>query len=961
MLGSQDAGYTILEGSSIAQQAVNSLAKTLNLKRHRVKDGNDMVHWLSGPCDLEVHQGPQGRLYAVDFARLFPPEPPGLFYSNNNNNKLSKQDDGEEDEHQKCLAPHLVRLLRPELVRMNSNALSADAFSLFGALDREENDREVLHCGIKLRDVLIPKAAQVLSSMEVVDVGQLARDILRWTAMQDSEDELDHHHNHATASAVGGDMDAISPQTRDWVASVSQNGKQIALVLHKHGVNMRHLGSVFTACVSAKWQKQILNEAVARCVKAKVKAAMRQTMKCVRVAALTPFANAVEDQLNLTLGMPPCTKPLQCDCACMCVCTCIGGQHTYDFDQAAVAARGKSNWWCNTLPRMLCERFGFYNIRDSLLLNSHSTARCHCCACGFTRYLSRSVICARVSESCGLVMSPLLCSSLLVALTQSSPFSYRGVRSPSVVTSPNSTAFALESIFDLEMPFDEGFIVDVLGSVQMLPWLDYATGTALLIKARETFNIGSLAEARRLAKTAKESFDLGLAQRPTDPRMLCNLAFLLEDIFGEVDEARRLYELSVSRNPRHARSHYYLALSLLRNVTQQRRGSDKYRKMLQQIERHFCLAIESSPRENANIVKDYARFKMYQRNDLVGAELLLNKALRVEPQHLRAHELLGNLLEKQQNFARASEVYCTYANIPHSQAAESILGQVYYVRTLLRLHYVDQVANEQAPKLLDSIAQVRFTTKAERPNTYWAVKSTKLMVEIAQDIAVQQQHCSALVHDLFDAASHLFSFYPAYHNTFTQSPHARMSFMERTLTRRGAELRRAHVHVLQVHAGHVGFCDCEDMDHRGLADELHDLAVQVDPTTSATAWKRDQFRHGTLEGFENASYLVLGSSPSSSRGEDSAIKVVPDAPWRNAVMQTMHTVGIKPKEPLNVVMTPPPQVQPMNKTWPEPPVWDTPPSPTRTTVAPVATVWNNRSGPRISQTLFPPGSSNNKS
>jgi hypothetical protein len=51
------------------------------------------------------------RLYAVDFARMFPAEPP--------------EGDG-------TTLRYLSRLLRPELVHSNAKALSSDSFSRFG-------------------------------------------------------------------------------------------------------------------------------------------------------------------------------------------------------------------------------------------------------------------------------------------------------------------------------------------------------------------------------------------------------------------------------------------------------------------------------------------------------------------------------------------------------------------------------------------------------------------------------------------------------------------------------------------------------------------------------------------------------------------------------------------------------------------------------------------------------------
>ncbi len=67
---------------------------------------------LHAPCDIEGHLGKDGRLYLLDFARVFPPEsPPSV------------------SPPRGC---HLYRLLRGELVKQAATPLSSDAFSGFG-------------------------------------------------------------------------------------------------------------------------------------------------------------------------------------------------------------------------------------------------------------------------------------------------------------------------------------------------------------------------------------------------------------------------------------------------------------------------------------------------------------------------------------------------------------------------------------------------------------------------------------------------------------------------------------------------------------------------------------------------------------------------------------------------------------------------------------------------------------
>ena len=62
-----------IEMSSLMEK----VAGVLNLKGHICtnRDATQEV-FLHGPADLEGHLGNDGRYYLLDFARLFPPEPP---------------------------------------------------------------------------------------------------------------------------------------------------------------------------------------------------------------------------------------------------------------------------------------------------------------------------------------------------------------------------------------------------------------------------------------------------------------------------------------------------------------------------------------------------------------------------------------------------------------------------------------------------------------------------------------------------------------------------------------------------------------------------------------------------------------------------------------------------------------------------------------------------------------------
>jgi len=120
--GSKDAGDTVYD-NPIFSSKLKQVAEELGLKLHRVgKDEN--AKYLYTPVDMEGHIGTDGRLYLLDFSRLFPPERP------------------------LPTAPrfmYLCRLLRPEFVKIyseNFGPLSSDAYSRFSSgPEAEERDR----------------------------------------------------------------------------------------------------------------------------------------------------------------------------------------------------------------------------------------------------------------------------------------------------------------------------------------------------------------------------------------------------------------------------------------------------------------------------------------------------------------------------------------------------------------------------------------------------------------------------------------------------------------------------------------------------------------------------------------------------------------------------------------------------------------------------------------------------
>ena len=130
--GSRDQGKTLKCKAGIAK-IMEEVGNRLNLKGHKIQ--NHLNKIIYGPADIEAHKGTDGKYYAVDFARVFPPEGPSrrsreIFY----------------------------KLLRPEFVRSYSNPLSSDACSRFSSEDESILCRkEVISATEYLYRTLIPQ------------------------------------------------------------------------------------------------------------------------------------------------------------------------------------------------------------------------------------------------------------------------------------------------------------------------------------------------------------------------------------------------------------------------------------------------------------------------------------------------------------------------------------------------------------------------------------------------------------------------------------------------------------------------------------------------------------------------------------------------------------------------------------------------------------------------------------
>ena len=144
--GSDDGGKTVLNKTKLFASKMEQVANVLNLMGHNVHGVR--VH---GPADLEGHRGKDGRMYLLDFSRVFPPEAP---------------EPGAKDSR-----AIFHRLLRPELVKRSDIPLSSDAFSKFQKDDPKDkalNGQVHVATEMLFREI-IPQFALSLSELKSFD------------------------------------------------------------------------------------------------------------------------------------------------------------------------------------------------------------------------------------------------------------------------------------------------------------------------------------------------------------------------------------------------------------------------------------------------------------------------------------------------------------------------------------------------------------------------------------------------------------------------------------------------------------------------------------------------------------------------------------------------------------------------------------------------------------------------
>lgn len=245
VFGSADAGTTLCSQSQVAT-ILESVGKKLNLRAHAVGGPMSTLKYYT-PLDLEVHRGTDGRFYAVDLARLFPPQSPGVLPISSGHS-------------------YLFRLLRPEFVKKWPKALSADAFSNFGRAPpgstraRQEESRE---CD---RDV--DEATRVLLEREIPSKARM---------LTNNTFQIDRN----------------------------QVMQQMQLYLHAAGINLRFLGLLYAEVRKIgdeRWRIVILFEMVSRVIKDMINELLRTEVRRLKTPGEAAYCRAVVSRLNIIFG-----------------------------------------------------------------------------------------------------------------------------------------------------------------------------------------------------------------------------------------------------------------------------------------------------------------------------------------------------------------------------------------------------------------------------------------------------------------------------------------------------------------------------------------------------------------------------------------------------------------------------------------------------------------------------------
>eukprot|EP01119_Soliformovum_irregulare_P007976 TRINITY_DN2065_c0_g1_i20.p1 TRINITY_DN2065_c0_g1~~TRINITY_DN2065_c0_g1_i20.p1 ORF type:complete len:545 (+),score=110.97 TRINITY_DN2065_c0_g1_i20:1188-2822(+) len=236
--GSNNSGATLFPGNAFLNGKLEKASSILNLKKHVIKGTT-----LYGPVDMEAHLGFDGRLYLLDFSRVFPPESP----------------------RKELKGSHLYNLLRPEFCQHYRVPLCSDGFSGFVSEEGgREHNAEIDTATRYLRETLLP-------------------DFVNRDLLPQLEEALRK-----------GTLEEYSlPQN---MHSRGINIRHLGLMTILVACSSASPELIEETCVL------LLSEMTARSVKILLRQAIRSRMRQLRVPLEQPYRQVCLDYLNLLLG-----------------------------------------------------------------------------------------------------------------------------------------------------------------------------------------------------------------------------------------------------------------------------------------------------------------------------------------------------------------------------------------------------------------------------------------------------------------------------------------------------------------------------------------------------------------------------------------------------------------------------------------------------------------------------------
>ncbi|KAL6072242.1 Clu domain-containing protein [Balamuthia mandrillaris] len=223
--GSSDGGRTTHADVPEMNARMEAAANILNLKGHYVynweRTEKILIH---GPIDIEGHLGKDNRFYVLDTARVFPPQTPA----------------------EGVKGSFLYRLLRPELVKNNSVALSSDAFSRWPIEGSQQHNAEVVAATKRMKEVLCKEFGQWLDEC--------------FGSKEQEEEETQQHKKDSSPNDL--------VRREQFAKLVNQ--------AHRKGINVLCLGIVRSHVHSSFTRALVFTEIVARTCKNILRAQLRK-------------------------------------------------------------------------------------------------------------------------------------------------------------------------------------------------------------------------------------------------------------------------------------------------------------------------------------------------------------------------------------------------------------------------------------------------------------------------------------------------------------------------------------------------------------------------------------------------------------------------------------------------------------------------------------------------------------